>query len=221
MKKWYLFFALVLLAPVFLVAQVRESSVDMSQGSQPAFSVTVKGLALKEVESLATDYISKISSAKAKKDRKTKEIFGDNATFNKISENTIDVYALVEGKDEDAQVHFFFDMGGIYLSSRSHADKAKYANEWVAEFGRLSRVRVGELVVEAEEDSLKDLEKEQEKLAKGQSSLESEIQKLTEKLEQAKKDLEQNKKDQESKKSDVEKQKEVVNKAKSKLKDIN
>ena len=86
---WLMF----LLPMTNLMAQnIQENERTMSQGSKPGFSMNISDLDAKETERLWIDYL-KDSKAKTKKDRKTNEVFADDASIPAISTNLMDIYA--------------------------------------------------------------------------------------------------------------------------------
>ena len=46
-----------------------------------------------------------------------------------MSRNTVDVYALIEGRGPDAELVVWFDLGGAFLSSEMHPTRFPYADK--------------------------------------------------------------------------------------------
>ncbi|MBK8653308.1 MAG: hypothetical protein IPN20_05340 [Haliscomenobacter sp.] len=222
-RKTLLFtFCLVFLALGWASAQgPMEGKRVMSLGTNNSFAVLVDSLSAKEVEKLWIDFLKSNNIRKPEKDRKTGEIFGDNASLPSLSANTIDVYATVTERGAGAEVAVWFDLGGAFLSSNDHADKIPALQSWLDGFLRNTRIRRVELELEGQESFLKELNKEFTKLQKEQENLEKTILDAEKKIQEAKKDLEVNASSQKTRTMEIENQQKVVEQVKDKLKKIN
>lgn len=223
--KNYLLFSFIFLFSFSAFAQKnrpQEVRKGMSMGVKEAFTVDVENLDGKEVEKLLTDYLKEYKGRKnPKRDRKTDEIFTDDATIPSLSANTIDIYARVEEKGKTATVVFWFDLGGAFLSEDAHPDKIEALSQWLYEFGRQTRARTIELEMEAEEDRLQELNKEFDKLVKEQKKLEDTIEKAKKMIAQAEEGLKANAKDQNNSQAQIIEQKKMLEKVKDQLKRVN
>jgi hypothetical protein len=201
---------------------INEVKKGMSMGVKEAFSVNVSNLDTKETEKVLMDYLKDIKGKKGpKKDRKTKEILVDDADFKAISNNTVDVYAVMDGKGDNATVTFWFDLGGAFLSQEAHPEKMEAISDWLYNFSKNTKLRTVELELEAEEDRLKELNKDYDKLQKEQSKLEDSIQKAKEEIARAEEDLKSNAVEQDNSKRTISEQERVIEKVKDKLKKVN
>ncbi|MBK7476350.1 MAG: hypothetical protein IPN74_11915 [Haliscomenobacter sp.] len=222
MKILRLTFCLMFLALGWASAQTpMEGKRVMSLGTNNSFSIQVDSLNAKEVEKLWMDFLKSNNIRKPEKDRKTGEIFGDNASLPSLSANTIDVYATVNERGAGAEVAVWFDLGGAYLSSYDHADKIPALQSWLDGFLRNTRIRKVEIELEGQETVLKDLNKEFAKLQKEQENLEKTILDAEKKIQEAKKDLELNASSQKTRTMEIENQQKMVERVKEKLKRIN
>ncbi len=222
MKTIRLTFCLVFLALGWASAQLpMEGKRVMSLGTNNSFVLQVDSLGAKEVEKLWLDFLKENNIRKPEKDRKTGEIFGDNASLPALSANTVDVYSTVNERGTGAEVVVWFDLGGAYLSSYDHADKIPSLQSWMDGFLRNTRIRKVEIELEGQESVLKELNKEFSKLQKEQENLEKTILDAEKKIQEAKKDLEVNASAQKTRTMEIENQQKVVERVKEKLKKIN
>lgn len=222
MKTLSLTFCLVFLALGWASAQLpMEGKRVMSLGTNNSFAIQVDSLNVKEVEKLWMDFLKSNNIRKPEKDRKTGEIFGDNASLPSLSANTIDVFSTVNERGAGAEVVVWFDLGGAFLSSYDHADKIPAVQSWQEGFLRNTRIRKVEIELEGQETILKDLNREFSKLQKEQENLGKTILEAEKKIQEAKKDLEVNASAQKTRTMEIENQQKVVEQVKEKLKKIN
>lgn len=219
-------FSLLIVSLFFLSLPAQAQNVDegkaaMSQGSANAFTLTTQGLETKELEDVLKDFLKDYKGRKNPKyDRRSAEYFVDDAEMEGASGNSIDVYARINQTGNMSQeIVVWFDMGGAYLSSADHRDAADYLRtEWFPELSNRIYSRMVELELDAEEDKLKDFNKEHDDLMKDQKKLEKDIADYQEKMKQAEKDLEQNAKQQEEILKVIKEQQAAVEAVKKKLK---
>ena len=141
MKKQILFAVLFAAGTTWAFAQtavVKEGNNSMSLGSYNSLSVDLPGTETKEVEK-AWDKFLDDYKGKTKKDKKTGEIFTDNAVIKPWGNNTVDIYAKVTPSSSGKgalgnKLDVWFDLGGAYLGSSSHQDKYKYAEKMLQDF---------------------------------------------------------------------------------------
>ncbi|MEO1435495.1 MAG: hypothetical protein AAFV80_08155 [Bacteroidota bacterium] len=189
--------------------EVVEESKMMSKGAQNSISIDLKSTDMKMIEKEWEKHL-KSYKGKTKKDKKSGEIFTDNAKMRSLSANDVDVYA--RGYDKGGNVEFavWFDLGGAYLNSADHATAFEQATAMLEQF----EVRVHKVMVQRELDDqekmLKGFEKELAKLLKDKEGYEKDIQTYQEKIAQREMDIEQNIIDQENKAAEIENQKRIV-----------
>ncbi len=192
---------------------------SMSQGPQPAYSLTIADLSDKEVEDLWMDYLKEFKTKpNPNYDRKLKEYFADDLSIPSISANTIDVYSVLEGGKTATELTVWFDLGGAFLSQQDHGEKISAVSEWMDGFVQTTLVRKVELELDAEEAVLKDLDKEYDRLMKEQEKLEKLIKDCEEQIAKAKSELKDNASAQAEKMKLLEDQKRVVEEVKARLK---
>ncbi len=213
---WLMF----LLPMTNLMAQnIQENERTMSQGSKPGFAMNVSDLDAKETERLWIDYL-KDSKAKTKKDRKTNEVFADDASVPAISSNLMDIYATFTERNKQTEIIVWVDLGGAFLARRQHPDKIDAFEQWLNEFGRRARVRKIELEQEAEELVFKDQKKEFDKLIKEEERLKKEIAEAEQRINQAKKELEVNNANQNNRRQEMERQQMKIQEIEAKKKRV-
>lgn len=218
MRKLILLFAAIALA-ISLNAQVQEASMRMVKGQENAFTILLQQTNKKDVQKAWTKYI-KGFDGKTKRQKKTGVIFSDNAEIEKMSSNTVDVYATVVPSGSDTNLTVWFDLGGAFLSSDTHGDKASVAEAMLNKFAlSVSKASVEEELKE-EEKTLKKINGDLSDLVKDKKAYESDIEKYKQKIAEAEAKIEQNVKDQASKEEEVKVQENVVDKVKDKLKKL-
>jgi hypothetical protein len=165
--------------------------------------MNIDELTTKDAEKLWIDFL-KNTNAKTKKDRKTNEVFADDASVPAISSNLMDVYATFTERGKQTEMVVWVDLGGAFLSRRQHPEKIDAFQQWMAEFGRVTRVRKVEIEQEAEELVFKDQKKEFDKLIKEEDRLKKEINDAEQRINQAKKELEVNQANQNNRRQEME-----------------
>lgn len=202
-------------------AVVKEGNNSMSLGSYNALSVELPGTETKEVEKAWDKFIDEYKG-KTKKDKKSGEIFTDNATIKSWGNNTVDIYAKVTPSSAAKgalgnKLDVWFDLGGAYLSSSTHQDKYKYAEKMLQDFAlSVSRTMIEEELKE-QQKNLKKEEKTLTDLEKDKAGLEKDIESYKEKIKKAESDIEANIAKQKEQAAAIEKQKAVVSEVQKKL----
>lgn len=216
MKKLIFTLIIALLGSVVSFAQVEETSKPMTTGVENSLNIRLLNANEKDVEKLWKAHI-KDYKGKTKKERKSGEIFTDNALVPEISSNTIDIYAKISGVGEEVLFSVWFDLGGQFLSSESHPEKYGQAEKMLLLFALKVSGKVISDELTIEEGTLKKQEKELTKLEKENASLHKEIELYKQKILAAEAAIEINVANQENTKTSIEKQKVVVEKVKTKL----
>jgi hypothetical protein len=209
--KVYYFLFLFLAIPVLLSAQkkikVQESNENLGNGNNNALVVSIyeadKDLIEKSWKNLMKDFDAKVAMKR--------EIFADNASIKRISDNPVDIYAKIEaGKDGENQLMVAFDLGGAFLSSSMHPDKYKEAKQILYNFAIQVTKEGFQEKLKTEEKNLSKMEKENENLIRTNDKLHKDIEDYKARITQAEKDIETNLKDQETKKQEIELQKKLL-----------
>lgn len=219
MKKLTLFFVCMFFGLMGAFAQVSETETTMSQGKNNAFTINLEATNKKNIEKAWMKYIKKYDG-KTKKNRKTNEIFTDNAELKDLSSNTVDIYATVVQKGEDCVLTVWYDMGGAFLNSQMHNEKVPVVDKMLNEFGLSVSTKMVEEDLKNQEKMLKKLAKEQKNLEKEKKNLESEIAKCEKKIKETKAGIQKNLEMQKEKQVEIEKQKAVVKEVSTQLKKL-
>lgn len=199
---------------------VMEGAVSMSQGDNYSQTIVLEKSNRKDVEKAWEDFIDKYKG-KTKKNRKTGEVFSDNAKLEAISSNTVDVYAKAQEAGDDTKLTVWFDLGGAYLSSTTHQDRYPAAEALLNDFANKVAKSHVEDILGVQEKTLKKKNGDLKDLRKGKENLESDIKKYEQKIEEAKQDIVQNEKDQVAKEAEIESQKAMIEETKNALKKFN
>lgn len=189
--------------------EVLEEARMMSMGSQNALTVQLKSNDTKMIEKEWEKHL-KSYKGKTKKNKKTGEIFTDNAKMRSLSANDVDVYARCVESGNNVEFAVWFDLGGAYLNSEDHASAFEQATAMIGQF----EVQVHQIMVQRELDDqekmLKGFEKDLAKLQKDKEGYEKDIENYKQKIAEREMDIEQNLVDQQNKESEIESQRQIV-----------
>ncbi|NVO02481.1 MAG: hypothetical protein HXX09_07225 [Bacteroidetes bacterium] len=208
MKKILLFSALLILSQVSFAQKIKvvDGKEKIGGGSNSSLSVMIYEATDSQVEkawkSLMKDYNAKVSTKDG--------VFADNATIKDMSANTVDVYAIIEKKDNAIRLIAAFDLGGAFVSSSTHSSQFKVAEKMLLDFAKkVSLDAIAEILKEAEKEQSKK-QKNLDNLKSDKTDLEKDIEKYNKQIAQAKSDIEKNIKDQETATKELDLQKKVV-----------
>lgn len=193
---------------------ITETRTPMSRGIQPALTVVIPKGSAKVSEKAWKDQLGKFR-AKVKVEKG--EIFADNASLPQISENTVDIFTRFTDTKEGVAMAVTFDLGGAFLSSATHADPYKAAENLVYLFAvDQAKAAVGQEIDDAEKVHKK-LQEEKKKLERDQKGYEREIEKhkehikaLEEQIKEAEGLILENQKAQGAKQAEADRQAQTV-----------
>lgn len=215
MKNLIILFALIFTAQ-FATAQlhsynssIMENTKSMSQGANNSFSIEMAGIDQEMAEDVWKKY-SKNYDTKAKRDRKTKEYFADDAEVRDISDNPVDIYTSFSREDTITTATFWFNLGGAYLSSELHSGKIQAAEAFVNAYAFEVGKEAAKEELKMEEKAQKELEKELAKLEKDNKEYHKKIEDAKALIDEMEKNIEVNIKDQEKKNMEINVQKDVI-----------
>lgn len=205
----------------FTHAQVVERSVGMSAGVQNALVLEIPAVDEGLVSDLWKDYMKDFYREKPKWQRRDKEWLSDDADIAALGMgNTVDVYAKTEQKDDNAYIYMWVDLGGAYLNSRQHRERYTEAEKILIRFGlEVARAKV-KIELEEQEDLLKDLNRDRERLISDKERSEREIERAKEAIAKAEKDIEENLKAQEEMVERIKAQEAVIKEVQKRLNDL-
>lgn len=205
------FLALTVFAGSQVNAQVSTENASMSQGSHPAMVLELPGAESKMVEKMWTDYTKKELDGKTKKDRKSKEYQTLNVEIPGVSAGSaVDMYAKVNERGNSSELMVWIGSNDGWINPKDLPRRYVEAEKMLMRFGlEVSKAQI-ELMVEEEEDKLKDLEKELEKLRRDKEKYEKAIERAKAAIAENEALIEENKKAQEDKAKAIEEQRKQV-----------
>lgn len=214
MKRTFLVLMFVAIAAMVYSQriEVKETTGQFRTGNKNSIVTTVYHSDLKtvtkEFQSLLKSYKGKVSSKKG-------EIFGDDLLITSISNNTLDVYAIIkETKDGDIEVTAAFDLGGACISSSLNSDQYTRASDIIREFALKITEKGYAEYLKSEEKNLKEAKKEYEKMVDLKKDLTKDNEDYKKKIEDNEKEIEKLTKDIEEKGKEVKEQEEAFDKLK-------
>jgi len=197
---------------------INEGLAKMSRGEQNSFTITIP----RASESVSADVWKKFTrgfKAKSKLDKKSREWFSDDANIEKISENSVDIYGRFSEStvDNSTDLTVWVDLGGLFLSSETNPDKAKYTEEVLRQYANEVMVEVVQEELKIEEGKLKDLDKDLSKLIKDNEGFHEEISKAEALIIEMRKNIEINMNEQAAKQSTIDGQRNTIDEVKAKI----
>lgn len=213
MKKQILFFlSFFLTTAIFAQVDIVEEAKTMSAGINNGFTLILPSDNTKTNLELWKKLMKKYKG-KTKYNKKTGEVFTDNANISGMSENEVDVYAEIKGN----QITVWYNLGGAYLSSLDHNEKYPTAELIFEDYHRDVSRLMAENDLKMKEKTEKDLGKELKKLEKENKKYLESIEKAKKMIAEAEKGIEENLANQETKKTEIESQTSLVEDAKNHL----
>jgi len=211
-NKFFTILALLLL-PTFALPQVQEKMLDMSAGQQPALVLEIPGVSQDLVSDYWRQYMKDFYREKPKWQRRDEEWLSDDADISALGiGNTVDVYAKTEKRDENIEIQMWVDLGGAFLNSREHPDRYIEAEKLLLRFAlEVAREKM-RLDIEAQEDRLKEMNRDLDRLASQKERSEREIERAKETIRQAEADIEQNLQDQADMQAKIAEQEKLIKK---------
>ena len=195
-----LFTLLTFTAVLSLSAQVRveEKNVNI-EGSKNGFYISIPYGDQKQIEDLLK------SELKNWKGKFTTPgyILVEDCSMKDVSDH-FTTYAKVEANpDGGANVSLAIDLGGAYLSSAEHGAQYKIVLQRLQTFGVSAAKSVVDGEIKAEENVLKERQKELADLEADQAKREKENEDMKNKIAENEKAIEESKKNQETKKGEI------------------
>jgi hypothetical protein len=134
-------------------------------------------------------------------------IFVDDCSIKDMGDNTFDVYASIQDiPDGGATVMLAIDLGGAYMNSGEHGAQFKYMKDRLMKFGVKAAKSAVDDEIKAEEDILKQKQKELADLESDQAKKEKEIEDYKAKIAENEKAIQESKSNQETKKGEIKEQ---------------
>jgi hypothetical protein len=183
---------------------VNEIKGVMSQGQQVGQEMIIPEIDAKLVESAiskwAKGYKAKLISPK----KGAVEYLIDNATIPTVSDNTVDIYAIVSAQAGGGVLfRTYADLGGTFLTSADHPQAfAAFERELIA-FGKEQMIAFADNNVKTEEKHLSKLESELKSLQKDKAGYEKDIRNHTDNIAKREQEIIQNESDQKLKEQQI------------------
>ncbi|NBC08206.1 MAG: hypothetical protein GVY26_13515 [Bacteroidetes bacterium] len=213
MENRFFTIAALLLLPTLALPQVQEKMLDMSAGQQPALVLEIPSVSQDLVSDFWKQYMKDFYREKPKWQRRDDEWLSDDADLSALGAgNTVDVYAKTEEQGENVEIQLWVDLGGAFLNSREHPARYTEAEKLLLRFAlEVAREKM-RLDIEAQEDLLKDMNRDLERLASKKERAEREIERAKETIRQAEADIEQNLQEQADMQAKIAEQEKLIKK---------
>jgi TPP-dependent indolepyruvate ferredoxin oxidoreductase alpha subunit len=192
----------------------------MSKGEQNGIEIILNGTKLEDAKD-AVEKFGKKLKAKVVRDKKSPEIFIDNAVVPTVSANTVDMYVIVTPVDNGSKVTFFSDLGGAFVSSAAYGTQYAGLEALIKKFAKEQAIVVVEDQQKAEEKVLKTLNGDLKDLVGKKEDYVKEIEKAKALIQQREADIQKNDADQAAKQQQISLQQQIIETVKSKRASLN
>jgi hypothetical protein len=192
----------------------------MSKGEQNGIEIILNGTKLEDAKD-AVEKLGKKLKAKVVRDKKSPEIFIDNAIIPTVSANAIDMYVIVTPVDNGSKVTFFSDLGGAFVSSAAYGTQYAGLEALIKKFAKEQAIEVVEEQQKAEEKILKTLSGDLKDLVGKKADYIKDIEKAKALILQREADIQKNDADQTAKQQQISLQQQIIETVKSKRASLN
>ena len=215
------FLALLLLAGAGLTAQVTSQRQSMSRGNNDALILELPSADDKLVDKLWSDWLKEHYKVKTKRNRKSKEYESLNFSMPGVSTGSkVDMYSKVEQSGDGSELTVWIATPDGYVSPDLNGPRYYEAEKVLMRFALdVSRAQI-EMEIEEQEDALKDLEKDLDRLRREKEKAEKDIIDYQKRIEEAEAAIERNIGDQETKAREIEEQIQVIEDTKRRLREF-
>lgn len=204
--------------------KVKEGREQFHAGTYNALTVVISSNELEDVEK---SWKSKIKEFNPEKHSDKKgEWFFDNAKFEQVAHNSIDVITKFSEDKSTKTVTMFaaFDLSGgvneFVGSSGNHSDKFSFFENLVQKFA-VDQTKAGiAKELKMANKQLENLQDKQKSIEEDNKNLEEDIVNYNYKITKAKENIEKNKTEIEKKKTEIELQSKILNEIKTKLEKV-
>ena len=216
------FITLLLLAAAKLTGQVTTQQQTMSRGTNDALLLELPSAQTKLVEDLWEDYLKdnyKVKTSRTKKVR-TGELSSLNFELPGVSAGSkVDLYSQVREVGNGSELMVWIATPDGYVSPALDRGRYLEAEKMLMRFAlTVSREQTAQ-DVDDQEDRLKDLEKELDRLRKDKERAEKDIVDAQQLIAEREAEIQQNILDQETKQQEIQTQQRVVEQVKAQLKE--
>jgi hypothetical protein len=213
----FVFLALITFAGTQVHAQVTTAEMSMTQGNHTAMILELPGADSKMVEKMWTTYTKKEFKGKTKKERKSKELQTLNVEIPGVSAGSaVDMYAKVNERGNGSELMVWIGSNDGWIDPRDLPGRYVEAEKMLMRFGlEVSSEQIA-MMVEEEEDRLKDLEKELEDLRRDKEKYQRNIERAQQEIADNEAAIETNEQAQKDKEVAIEEQRKTVNQTRKK-----
>lgn len=194
---------------------IDEMMATMSLGEHNAIVLHLPYEA-KFTDNVWKDYL-KDFKGKTRKVKRSDELFTDDANISYISNNTVDIYSLVESSGDGSDLKIWMDLGGGFADSQNFPDAFEGVKVFLQGFEKKLNVENIKIELKNEETRLKDLERDLSKLERLNEKYHKEIEEWKAKIAENESLIETNFNDQSDLKNTIEQQKETIRQVEVKL----
>ena len=174
----------------------------MSKGEQNGIEIILNGTKPEDAKD-AIEKWGKKMKAKIVRDKKSPEIFIDNAQMPTVSANVVDMYAIVTPVDNGSKVTIYTDLGGAFVSSAAYGTQYAGLDASLKKFAKDQAIEVVEEQQKAEEKILKTLTGNLKDLTKDKEDYLKDIEKAKALIQQREQDIIKNDADQAAKQQQI------------------
>ena len=187
----------------------------MSKGEQNGIEIILNGTKPEDAKD-AIEKWGKKMKAKIVRDKKSPEIFIDNAQMPTVSANVVDMYAIVTPVDNGSKVTIYTDLGGAFVSSAAYGTQYAGLDASLKKFAKDQAIEVVEEQQKAEEKILKTLTGNLKDLTKDKEDYLKDIEKAKALIQQREQDIIKNDADQAAKQQQISIQQQIIETVKTK-----
>ena len=192
----------------------------MSKGEQNGIEIILNGTKPEDAKD-AIEKWGKKMKAKIVRDKKSPEIFIDNAQMPTVSANVVDMYAIVTPVDNGSKVTIYTDLGGAFVSSAAYGTQYAGLDASLKKFAKDQAIEVVEEQQKAEEKILKTLTGNLKDLTKDKEDYLKDIEKAKALIQQREQDIIKNDADQAAKQQQISIQQQIIETVKTKRTTLN
>jgi hypothetical protein len=200
-------------------AQIAEGEEQFRKGTYNAFTFTIENIDKGTVEDAWMKF-TKDYKSRGRKEKDQAEIFADNAEIRGMSDNRVDVYAIVNQVEGNVDMKVWFDLGGAYLNTAEHPGQIIFANNMLSRFMKEMELISNERELAKQKGIKNDMNKEIKKLKDEMNKIEDRIGKLKEKIKEKEVELETIQILRDQKKAKFDEQKQLIGSIKAKIEEL-
>jgi hypothetical protein len=192
----------------------------MSKGEQNGIEIILKGANIENTREELKKWSKKIK-AKFVYNKKSPEIFIDDAQINTVSANTVDIYAILVPIENGTKLTLFTDLGGAFITSYAYGAQYAAMDAQIKEFAQNLALRNTAAQLKSEEKQLKTLKKELDKLVKDKEKAIKEIEKAKALIQEKEALIQKNDAEQAAKQQQISLQQQIIETVKTKKASLN